>query len=93
MDPRRRPMLPTATDSRTEHEMMMAGELYYGFEKELTAMRDHSRMLCAKLNKLDEVPANHPDRQKILKELIGEGSETAYIESPFRCDYVGTICL
>ncbi|KAJ3117979.1 hypothetical protein HDU96_004655 [Phlyctochytrium bullatum] len=91
--PLRRGPLPTPTDPRTEQDMMLAGDLYYGFDPHLTALRDKARSLCAKLNRLDDVPANHPDRMKVLGELIGSGSETAYIESPFRCDYGSNIHL
>ncbi|KAJ3206937.1 hypothetical protein HDU67_007839 [Dinochytrium kinnereticum] len=92
MHPLKRPQLPTADDARTEHDMMLAGELYYGFNKELTLMRDRARLLCARLNKLDEVPADDPARKAILRELLG-CPDSAYIESPFRCDYGSNIVL
>ncbi|KAJ3108465.1 hypothetical protein HDU97_001172 [Phlyctochytrium planicorne] len=91
--PLRRPILPTANDPRTEEEMMLKGELYYGFEKELTLKRDRARALCAKLNRIDDVPADHDDRKAVLKQLIGGYDDTCYIESPFRCDYGSNIYL
>ncbi|KAJ3103786.1 hypothetical protein HDU96_009148 [Phlyctochytrium bullatum] len=86
-------LLPTPTDPRTEHDMMLAGELHYGSDPHLTALHARARVLCAKLNRLDDCAANHPDRMKVFGELIGSGSEAATIESPFRCDYGSNIHL
>ncbi|KAJ3414781.1 hypothetical protein HDV05_006028 [Chytridiales sp. JEL 0842] len=101
--PLRRAPLPTPEDSRTELQMMMAGELYYGGDPALIKLRNRAKNLCSKLNKLDGVAADDPERVAILKELFYGGVEWAkskpdtsdsfYIESNFKCDYGFNITL
>jgi maltose O-acetyltransferase len=77
-------MLPWSPGGKPEREKMLAGELYYPFDAELSAARDRARRLCRLFNHSEE---NRADRERILKELFGELGEASLIEPPFRCDY------
>src|SRR5438445_12582564 len=74
----------------TEKEKMLAGELYDPLDQELVRLRRRARDLCHDLNATRE---DDPDRRRILKELLGAGGETAWVEPPFFCDYGSNILL
>ncbi|CAH0120779.1 MULTISPECIES: sugar O-acetyltransferase [unclassified Paenibacillus] len=70
---------------RTEKEKMLAGELYYGFDPELTEERQRARRLTRLFNSTVETETE--ERTRILKELFGSTGDSIYIEPNFRCDY------
>ncbi|KAJ3073116.1 hypothetical protein HDU98_002205 [Podochytrium sp. JEL0797] len=82
---------PPTADS--ERRRMMAGELYYAFGKDLLDERVKAKQLCSRLNKMDDVASDHPDRMDIFKQLLGGMGEGCFIESPFRVDYGSNITL
>jgi Maltose acetyltransferase len=53
----------------TEHEKMLAGQLYDPMDPELVAVRAHARDLCQALNATPE--AEQEGRRRILHELFG----------------------
>ncbi|KAJ3029725.1 UNVERIFIED_CONTAM: hypothetical protein HDU68_011338 [Siphonaria sp. JEL0065] len=55
--------------------------------------KNSAKALFTKLNRLDDVAGDHPDRVAILKDLFGGMGEGCHIESPFRCDYGKNITL
>ena len=69
---------------QTEKQKMLAEELYYPFDKELTAEREAAKALCFRLNQT--CPTQTEVRADIVKQLFS-GSASAWIESPFNCDY------
>lgn len=68
----------------TERDRMVAGELYDAQDPELVAARERTRSLCAAINGL---PPADPQRRELVRQLVGAGGDTAYITSPFFCDY------
>jgi maltose O-acetyltransferase len=64
---------------------MLAGELYDPLDPELVQDRVRARDLCQRLNASGE--AEQEVRRQILKELLGAGGESAWIQPPFYCDY------
>jgi maltose O-acetyltransferase len=70
---------------KTAYQKMIAGELYAPLDPELVAARQRGRDLCQALNATSE--SQRDERQRILRDLLGAGSETAWIEPPFFCDY------
>jgi len=76
---------------RTEHQKMLAGELYDPFDPDLTAARVRARALCQSLNATSE---SEPDeRRHILEDLFGTGGDTVWMQPPFYCDYGSNIHL
>lgn len=73
-------------DARTQKERMLAGDLYYAFEPQLTAERQAARRLLREFNALDDEGA----RLGVLARLVGklDADDPPFIEPPFRCDYV-----
>ncbi len=70
---------------RTEREKMLAGELYDPLDSELVAARSRARDHCQDLNATRD---SHPDtRRRILRELLGRGGDTVWLQPPFFCDY------
>ena len=69
----------------TEHQKMLAGELYDPTDPELVSARAHARDLCQALNATREAEAQ--ERRKILHELFGAGGDTVWMQPPFSCDY------
>jgi len=59
---------------KTEHQKMLAGELYDPTDRELVAGRAHARDLCQALNATRE--EEQQERRKILQELFGVGGDT-----------------
>ena len=75
----------------TEHNKMLAGELYDPMDPDLVAARDRARDLCQELNATRE--AQQEERRRILKELFGSGGESVWMQPPFFCDYGTNILL
>lgn len=73
----------------TEREKMIAGELYDPLDPGLSAARDRARDLCQLLNATRE--ADRDTRRSILRDLIGKGGDTVWMQPPFFCDYGSNI--
>lgn len=76
---------------RSEREKMLAGEPYDPFDTELVAARERARDLCLALNGTRE--SQREERRGILKDLLGAGGDTAWMQPPFYCDYGANIHL
>ncbi|AMV24792.1 Maltose O-acetyltransferase [Gemmata sp. SH-PL17] len=76
---------------RTEREKMLAGELYDPLDAELARLRIRARDLIADLNATRE--ADESVRRRVLRELLGSGGDTVWLQPPFYCDYGGNIHL
>ena len=74
---------------KTEHQKMLAGELYDPTDADLVAARAHARDLRQALNATRE--AEERERRKILNELFGAGGDTVWMQPPFFCDYGSNI--
>jgi maltose O-acetyltransferase len=74
---------------RTEHEKMVAGELYDSMDAELVARRIRARDLCRIVNVTLE--AEHEQFRRTLVELFAMGGETVELQPPFFCDYGSNI--
>jgi maltose O-acetyltransferase len=70
---------------KTEKEKMLAGENYFGNDKELSLERAKAKKLLHKLN-VTEYTMNG-NSKAILKELLPNAHKRLYIEPPFHCDY------
>lgn len=70
---------------KTEKEKMLAGEVYFGNDKELVAERTKAKKLLHKLN-VTEYIMNGTSRN-ILQQLLPNAHKRLYIEPPFHCDY------
>lgn len=68
---------------------MLAGEFYDPHDIELVRARDRARDLCQSLNATRE--GDQQTRREILKELIGRGGESVWMQPPFYCDYGSNI--
>ena len=66
----------------TEKEKMLAGELYYASDEELTKEHNIAQRILWKFNNSPE-----ENRSEILKELFGSTGENFCIKPNFRCDY------
>ena len=64
---------------------MLAGELYDPFDTELVTARERARDLCLALNGTRE--SQLAERRRILKDLLGGGGDTVWMQPPFYCDY------
>lgn len=69
----------------SEHEKMLAGELYDPSDPGLVAGRERARDLCQALNATREGEAEA--RRSILRDLFGRGGDTVWMQPPFFCDY------
>ncbi len=76
---------------RTGREKMLAGELYDPLDAELARLRVRARDLIADLNATRE--ADEAVRRRVLRELLGSGGDTVWLQPPFYCDYGGNIHL
>lgn len=70
---------------------MLAGELYDPLDAELVQARDRARDLCQDLNASRE--RDQDARRSILKQLIGQGGDSVWMQPPFFCDYGSNILL
>src|SRR5438874_6294315 len=75
----------------SEHDKMLAGEMYDSLDPDLVRARDHTRNLCQDLNATRE--AQHDERRRILRALFATGGETVWMQPPFFCDYGSNIRL
>lgn len=73
----------------TEHEKMLAGELYDALDAALVQARDRARDLCQVLNNTREVDRDL--RRDLLKKIFGRGGDTVWLQPPFFCDYGSNI--
>jgi len=71
--------------TRSERDLMLAGELYHAGDPELAAMRRRARRLCRLYNQTTEDESS--SRSSLLTELFGSIGPGAEIEPPFHCDY------
>ncbi len=70
----------------SEKEKMLAGELYdANYNEELENERLRAKDLCFEYNNLK--PSDIKNRERIIKELLGDTKEGFRIEQPFICDY------
>ena len=69
----------------TEREKMLSGELYDPMDAELVAARARARELCQAFNATRE--SEQDARRAILRQLLGSGAETVWMQPPFFCDY------
>src|SRR5437868_7009646 len=76
---------------RSEREKLLAGELYDPLDPELVRARDRARDLCQDLNATRE--RDQEARRRILKDLLGQGGESVWLQPPFFCDYGSNILL
>src|SRR5829696_173150 len=75
----------------TEKEKMLAGELYDPLDAELARARERARDLCQELNATREM--DQDARRTILKQLLGQGGDSVWMQPPFFCDYGSNILL
>lgn len=70
---------------RSEHDKMVAGELYLASDPELVSLRRQARRLTRRFNDAgeDELEA----RVALLRLLLGGCGARVEIEPPFYCDY------
>jgi maltose O-acetyltransferase len=73
----------------SERKKMLDGELYDPLDPELVAARERARDLCQALNATREVEQS--ERRRILRELLGAGGDTVWMQPPFFCDYGSNI--
>jgi maltose O-acetyltransferase len=70
---------------------MLAGELYDAWDPGLARERARARRLTALYNATAQDQPG--ERERLLRELLGEVGEGAWIEPPFFCDYGSNIAL
>jgi maltose O-acetyltransferase len=70
---------------------MLAGELYDPLDAELVTARERARDLCLALNGTRE--SQGAERRRILKDLLGAGGDSVWMQPPFYCDYGANIHL
>src|SRR5262245_22160985 len=76
---------------RSERDKMLAGELYDPLDPELVRLRARARDLCRALNATRD--GDEDGRRRILRELLGAGGETVWMQTPFFCDYGANVHL
>lgn len=67
-----------------EKEKMLSGKIYDCMVPELYERRIEANKLCLQYNSLPEA---HPDRQKILKEILPQADDTVFVRGPIFVDY------
>lgn len=75
--------------ARTQKEKMLAGERYTFFDPELMAARRKVKELLRLYNQTH----TDPERQAILRKIVGHLGQDSMIESPFNCTYGQNIYL
>lgn len=68
-----------------EKEKMISGQIYQPFCELLEQDRLRAKNLCMQYNTL--LPAQKEEKQKLLKELLGNAGNNSVIEPNFFCDY------
>lgn len=79
------------TDTPTEKEKMLRGELYDPRDRQLVSERRQARLLFEALNASRDNETKK--RRKLLKELIPNGGDSVWMQPPFYCDYGTNIIL
>ena len=64
---------------------MLAGELYYALDPELSEERRQTRLLLKELN--DSRDDQEEERKIILNKLIPNAGKDLWLQPPFYCDY------
>jgi maltose O-acetyltransferase len=72
----------------TEHDRMLAGQLYDAFDPPLVEARLRAKRLCTEINARAE---DDPARRALLGQLFASGGDTVGLTSPFFCDYGSNI--
>jgi maltose O-acetyltransferase len=73
------------TDTRSQRERMLAGDLYIADDPELGRESLRAAELTKAFN--ESSPADPAERRRILRELLGSLGEGSEIRPPFYCDY------
>lgn len=73
------------TDTRSEKEKMIAGEMYNAFTPQLISERSACKGLIYDFNQTR--PEEEAKRNGILKKLFGTFGTNSVIEPPLRCDH------
>jgi maltose O-acetyltransferase len=73
------------TDTRTEKEKMLAGEMYNAFTPQLIAERAACRELLHDYNLTR--PDEAKKRDEMIRTLFAQFGTNSVIETPLRCDY------
>lgn len=73
------------SESKTELQKMLSGELYLASDPKLVAMRARARRLTRLFNQSTEEETER--RVELLRELFGKAGSQITIEPPFHCDY------
>ena len=73
----------------SEREKMLQGELYNPLDPALVQARNRARDLCQLLNAAREEQTE--ERRRLLKQLVGKGGDTVWMQPPFYCDYGSNI--
>lgn len=78
-----------ASDTRSEKEKSLAGELYNAFTPELI----HERAVCKDFiyEYNNTRPSESTKRTELLQKMFGKFGNNSVIETPFRCDYGSNI--
>ncbi len=69
----------------TEKEKMLSEKLYNPMDAVLSKERYDARIKFQRINNLSD--KEKKERNKLLKELVGEFDKNFFIEPPFYCDY------
>lgn len=75
----------------SEKEKMLGGELYNPLDLQLRGERRDARLLFEALNASRDDQGKQ--RRQLIRKLIPEGGQTAWIQPPFFCDYGYNITL
>lgn len=70
---------------KTEKQKMLAGELYFAGDEQLTQERIRARRLIYAYNNTS--PDELETREEILSQLFGRMGGSVFVEPTFRCDY------
>lgn len=74
-----------STDTRSQRERMLAGDLYVADDPQLAAESRRAAILMQQFNTSD--PADPHARRAVLSELLGSFGEGSEIRPPLYCDY------
>jgi maltose O-acetyltransferase len=74
-----------STDTRSQRERMLAGDLYVADDPQLAAESRRAAILMQQFNASD--PADPHARRVVLSELLGSFGEGTEIRPPLYCDY------
>ena len=69
----------------TEKEKMIAGKIYDASAEDLPFLRARAHKLCAEYNATLET--EEKKRELILRKLLPNAADGAYLQGPFYCDY------